>query len=71
MDKLAPLTADVKSLDCATLHATFVGASEIVKLANNTRSAAPVRDASQQAAYSANSIAEINKRNSDFWSRQK
>jgi hypothetical protein len=55
----------VNKLTCGALHATFVGASELVENKNNA--VVTYRDAAPQAS---NSIAEMNRRNKEFWTRQ-
>jgi hypothetical protein len=70
-DAIAPLLAgvDLAKLPCAALHATFVGASELVKRENN--SAIVVRDAATVTApATTNLIDSLNQQYKDFWSRQ-
>jgi hypothetical protein len=72
-DAIRPLVSSaeaVRSMDCATLQATFIGASEILKRTNNVQPVV-VRDGNQRATDVASKVAAINKRNAEFWARTK
>jgi hypothetical protein len=70
-DAVAPFVAgkDLSKLTCDALHASFVGASELVKRENNSRSII-IHDSGKAAAAVANNIASINKANAEFWARK-
>lgn len=60
--------ADFEKLPAAMVHAAFMGASELIKAQNNGRahdSATKTKDFGK-----AGSIAEMNKRNAEFWAKQ-
>lgn len=65
-DAVMPLMAGVEldKLPCEALHATFVGASELVKRSNNTLTMT-VRDAAAPVA------ADVNTANKTFWDAKK
>lgn len=69
-EQLGALLGDhnIKSAACATVDALFVAASEMVKAANNangTRTSISVKDFG-----SVTTVADINKRNREIWSRK-
>ncbi|WP_313817890.1 DUF2213 domain-containing protein [Cupriavidus sp.] len=60
--------ADFEKLPAGLVHAAFMGASELIKAQNNGRahdSATKTKDFGK-----AGSIAEMNKRNAEFWAKQ-
>ena len=73
-DSVAPLLAgrEIQKLTCDALHATFVGASELVRRANNDSQAKfqLSLDGAKTARDMASSIKSMNDKNKAFWSRQ-
>ena len=63
-DALAPFKLDVLKADCATVDATFIAASELIKAKNNGKATVGTTDARTSAPLTP---AEINKRNAEFW----
>ncbi|GAC1042268.1 DUF2213 domain-containing protein [Rhizobium sp. No.120] len=59
---------DFKAMSCDQARLIFNGASELAKLSNNRGNA--TRDTGERQA-ATNTIADINKRNQDFWSNRK
>jgi hypothetical protein len=70
-DAVKPLMAGVAldKLSCDALHSTFIGASELVRISNNAGVAAKSLDTSKGLG-NVSTIAEMNKRNNDFWSKR-
>ncbi|WP_354676762.1 DUF2213 domain-containing protein [Cupriavidus plantarum] len=65
---LGGLRADFEKLPAGIVHATFMGASELMKAQNNGRAhdgVVKTKDFGKQG-----SIAEMNKRNAEFWAKQ-
>ncbi|MBY4733978.1 DUF2213 domain-containing protein [Cupriavidus pauculus] len=60
--------ADFEKLPAGLVHAAFMGASELIKVQNNGRVHDSVAKTSDFGKVS--SIAEMNKRNAEFWAKQ-
>lgn len=72
-DALKPFVGDnpsFKSMTCDAMNAAFIGASEILKRANNFSPVA-VKDAAGKARDTATLVASINKANAEYWAPKK
>lgn len=69
-DAVSPLLTgvNVPKLTCDALHATFVGASEIVRRVNNAQTTVTF-DSAKSASSVATTISAMNRQARDFWAR--